>query len=529
MKLCNKKTFMLMSFLTIILLTSSFSSVGISVNNKAVSFNDQRSLKLAETNNITIRIALYPPLHRSAHGDTYSIVFNYTWKSGEKVYRFTTYLLNVDELRGGGERPLNRDNFDLLVVSVNYFSYTIHGLNPKIVKNIKDFLSEGGGYLGICGGPTFASLGFEKPKNIYERWTNKGVLGILNVYLNQGLFTEMQYCMRAIGGLPSIQSKIERDNDNPIFDTYAGNFVNFTYGGGPACYYANKTDDPKLGELVSILTFSEELMDTYPLHNWKKKLIGWKPEEVIKTDYKGLWNGIASTYNNSGRIVVFGSHPEIPLHMNATVKEVISKRSKYSSLGLVPLPCYILEGGEYFNISYNFWVHRRAAAWIAGVPDEDLPPNNELMVYLNQPQFRTGNQFYLNGSIIGAFFNFSLLNPPFDFPIIENSWILSRIFGRFVSKRLAEVVEKTGLTIIVGDITVLAYAEGSDIVEFYIDDELKYVANNRSYINPYTNESFFEWKMDENNLKGVHRLEVRAYDSYGNYCVDGSEFLFYNT
>ena len=41
--------------------------------------------------------------------------------------------------------------------------------------------------------------------------------------------------------------------------------------------------------------------------------------------------------------------------------------------------------------------------------------------------------------------------------------------------------------------------------------------------------SVFLWNLDENNLNGIHRLETRAYDEYGNYVCDGSEFLFYNS
>ena len=71
---------------------------------------------------------------------------------------------------------------------------------------------------------------------------------------------------------------------------------------------------------------------------------------------------------------------------------------------------------------------------------------------------------------------------------------------------------------IIGDITVEAYAENSDIVEFYIDDVLEYNATSQP----------FKWNLTK-KLDGVHRLEIRAYDEYGNCARDGSEFLFINT
>ena len=79
------------------------------------------------------------------------------------------------------------------------------------------------------------------------------------------------------------------------------------------------------------------------------------------------------------------------------------------------------------------------------------------------------------------------------------------------------------MTIIVGDLTVEAYAENSNIVEFYLDGELKNTSTTQSA------EGVFTWNLDENNLNGIHRLETRAYDEYGNYVCDGSEFLFYNS
>jgi hypothetical protein len=55
-------------------------------------------------------------------------------------------------------------------------------------------------------------------------------------------------------------------------------------------------------------------------------------------------------------------------------------------------------------------------------------------------------------------------------------------------------------------------------VEFYLNGELEYT----DYKHP------FKWKLDKNNFNGIHRLELRAYDEYGNRACNGSEFLFFN-
>ena len=436
MKRINKKVTVLMLFLLISPLTFSYSSADTHRASQSPLrippelFADiDGEINENEPNTRIIRIAQYPLASNS--DQLLGIVFNYTWATHDTVYKFTRRTLTLEEVMGGGNRPLNIENYDLLVVGANYMSYLKDSFKPELQENIKDFLSQGGGYLASCAGVTLASQGYENPKNLYERRTNKGVLKIADVYLNHDFNGEIQYCMRA-NGLPPIDLKVERDNENPIFTPYTNSTLNLTYGGGPGMYKENLTD-PKLGEITPLLTYNEELMVTKTIHFYKKRIIGWKEGNPIETDLLGQYCGVATTYNSSGRLVLFASHAEIPLVVNGTIDEFIGKRPKFSSLGILPRPVYSWVGTP-VNMSYNWWIHRRAAAWIAGVPDEDLPPCNELMVFIDKPQFRLGRQFYFKDSQVGRFFNFSLLEPPFNFPRIEKSFILSRIIGKFVSK-----------------------------------------------------------------------------------------------
>jgi hypothetical protein len=127
------------------------------------------------------------------------------------------------------------------------------------------------------------------------------------------------------------------------------------------------------------------------------------------------------------------------------------------------------------------------------------------MVFIDKPQHRFGYQLYIKDHQVGSFFNFSLLEPFFNFPWLEKSFLMKKVAGKFVSKRLLDAVSKVGKTIIIGDITIEAYAENSNKVEFYLDGRLEYTDT----------EHPFEWKLDKNNLNGVHRLELYAYDEYG--------------
>ena len=453
------------------------------------------SVKITEINKITkeneiiqvIKIAQYPKFGGGCD-ESIQILFNYTWKINDKIYKFEIRGLTLAEVAGKGEKPLNVENYDLLYVGVNYWSFIKDGLRPKLVKNIKKFLSNGGGYLGSCAGAVFASQGYEKPKNLIERRVNKAVLQIMDAYINFDFFGEPMYCIKS-NGLPPIELKVEKNNSNPIFNLYTNETLNLTYGGGPGLYNANLSDQ-NLGEMTTLLTFNEELMETKPIHFWKKRILGWKKGEVIKTDLLGNDCGIATTFNDSGRIVVFAAHAEIQLVLDGHIEEFIGKAPTYCNLGIFPRPVYAWIGNTSFNFSFNWWIHRRAAAWIAGVPDEDLPPCNELMVYMDKPQFRLGYKLYVNDKI-------------------KNPLLGKRLLNRILSR-----IDKT---IIFGDITVEALAENSNIVEFYLDDILEYTDT----------ESPFQWNLNK-NLSGVHRLEIRAYDEYGNYACDGSEFMFYN-
>jgi len=474
MKTTTKITIVLVFFILMVPLAFSCNSAEIS--------EDGQNIRV-------IKIAQYP---RYAGCDQlFDLIFNYTWKADDKLYKFTCTELTLKEVRGGGERPLNIENFDILAVGATFTGWTKDGLDPRIAKNVKEFLSHGGGYLSSCGGTIFSTQGYKNPKNLFEKRVNKCVLKIADVYINLNLDGEDQYIRKcgelttANQGLIPIENRVVRNNANPIFALYPMNTVNMSYGGGPGLYCAN-AGDPNLGEITPLLVINEELMDTKPIHWYIKGLLpGWIPFKTVKTDMFGQYGAIATTYGN-GKVVVFNAHPEIRLILNGTIKEYIGRSTGFG-VRFPPFRVVFSWTGTPMNMSYNWWIHRRAAAWIAGVPDDDLPPCNELTVFMDKPQFRFAHKLYVNNHIDDS---------------------------KAAKKRVAEA----GMTIIQGNITVEAYAENSDIVEFYLDGVLGYT----DFTSPFT------WDLDK-GLNGVHRLELRSYDEYGNCAYDGSGFLFYNT
>lgn len=493
--------------ITILFLIITPSVISMNITNKSleskkiINENSKSVITGIEKNLITIRIAHYPKFSKSLKFEDYesgagessgNYVFNYTWNVNDKTYTFSNRILSLKEMRGIGKNALNIENYDLLYVGVNYWSFLRDGLMRKLSDNIKKFLLDGGGYIGSCGGAIFASQGFEKPRDLYQRISNRGVLNVADIYLNHDYFGEIQYVLRENHALPPINLKIEESKEVPIFKDYKDTHINLTYGGGAGLYIPN-LPDPNLDEITPLLTFDEELMETKPLHWYRKGILpGWVPFKKVKTDLKGNYAGIATTYKNSGRIVLFAVHAEIPLIVNGTIEEKFGIRDSYSSFGLFPRIIYDYKG-EVLNMSKNFWVHRRAAAWVSGVPNEDLPPSNEIGIFLKKPYFIV-KSIYINDTL-------QSIIPPDGF-----EW-------------LAQLLNEYDMTIIFGDITVEALGESCEKVEFYIDGILEYT----DYTSPYT------WVLDKNNFIGIHHLEVRGHDQYGNYVRSGSDFFFINT
>jgi hypothetical protein len=436
----------------------------------------------------TIRIALYPP--GSESDKLFNLIFSYTWHANNTEYTYEVTTLSLNQLKGRGNNALNVDNYDVLVVGASFSSCVWDSNSNLLLENIRKFISEGGGYIGVCAGATFASQGFEGQK-IYEKYLNKNTLKIIDLYLNCDIDEESAYISK-LGeyvndpkqGMIPLNCRINRDADNPIFDAYKESTINITYGGGPGLYIA-KGDEPLLGEVKPILFVNEDLMKTAPIHRWRKTLTGWNKEDLVKIDIFGQYAGVTSTYGK-GRVMVLTAHPEIPLTIDGSVKEYIGFSSGYGIGFRIPRMVYMYEG-EVQNFSKNWWIHRRAAAWLAGVPEENLPPCDELLCLMDKPI----------SDWQGKKYNLYVNN-------VDKTTKIS-----------SKIISLTGKTIIMGEIDIVAYTEKCEYVEFYLDDELQYTDIDYPFC--------YSLKSD---LKGTHKIGIKGYDKYGNYALDDGEYLF---
>ena len=111
-----------------------------------------------EIKNIRIAILGEEPLGWGSGKHYFPIILNsYSWKTEEIKYKFTSkYVYDRDIIQG----KLNRENFDVFLIPgggvgdgqavVKGFRYLRKNKNWK--KQIRSFIEDGGGIIGICGG-----------------------------------------------------------------------------------------------------------------------------------------------------------------------------------------------------------------------------------------------------------------------------------------------------------------------------------------------------------------------------------------
>jgi len=335
-----------------------------------------------ETDTTVISVALYECW--GVNNRHIMELLNYSWTMEDQLYRFKVTVIDNRDVKGEGNITLTRDNFDVFIIGASANSYLIDGLNSTWRNTVRNFVANGGGYLGICGGANAGSLGFEDSKNFFHRWVNQGVLGLADVHINDNFLGEWQYLIKfgfdafwtdeddsITPYYASINTTIEKNQENVIFSSYDNNFRDITYAGGPGMYVAHNSDD-KLGAIIPLLRYNEEPMETKPLHYWVPTFNGWKIVKRVTTNLEDRFAGVATIYNSSGRVVLYGPHPEDRVVVNGYVREYLG-RSMINFV--VPFETYVFNYyGTQLDRGYNWWIIRRSVAWAAQIPDVDLPP-----------------------------------------------------------------------------------------------------------------------------------------------------------
>lgn len=334
----------------------------------------------AAANQEIIEVALYDTFGRNNH--YIEELLNYSWTATSQSHRFNVTIIDADDVSGMANVSLTTERFDVFIIGASADSYLIDGLNPTWKHNVQQFVANGGGYLGICGGANAASMGFEHPRNWFQRRVNHGALGLADIYINDRFLGEWQYLLKYGWGSDgdygpgrtasyiSVNTTVNEAPDNVIFKDYQESYRYISYAGGPGMYPADTADSIR-GALIPLLTYNEEPMETKPIHYWRPSLTGWKIAANVTTDLYGTFAGVATTYND-GRVVLYGPHPEDGVVVNGTIHE-------YRDYGIpsffFPIETYVFNYvGTSLGETYNWWIVRRSVAWAADLSNGELPP-----------------------------------------------------------------------------------------------------------------------------------------------------------
>ena len=289
------------------------------------------------------------------------VLNGYNWTINNKNYRYNANLVSKQDIING---KLTSDNYHLIVMPggfgywKGFFLFDGDSICPlnsfRWHYQVKKFLNNGGGYLGVCAGSVIASQCKKEPDNIFPQM-DFPMLRITNLYANHGNDEEAEYAFQANSSFAGVPLNVEMEHSgHPVFDPfyfdYASGYRKVSFSGGPGLYRAMK-NDPRLGEITVLATYVEEPMDIGPLHD--------ENGDIIKTDMKGQYSAISTLYNQKSRIIIYSFHPEAPIWFDG---HIVEDGYSYTWSGEQSVP------------NYNWWMLLRGSAWVSKiVPDEDLP------------------------------------------------------------------------------------------------------------------------------------------------------------
>ncbi len=425
-------------FTTIITLIFICSTLIVDANDKKTDF----SIKSSNDNDFReIKVAM---LSEEILGPTEKFLFvraldGYTWTVGNKTFRFEVKEIYYKDIMNG---ELNTDNYDILLVpgGVGVEASMVKGMfsfTPRVKKwknYIADFIKDGGGYTGHCGGASLITESAKEPESpveaLHDRssldvsavnfWYESACAPLLGEFLGHspsrvGLFNYM-YCMYQ----PDIEVEDVADFDmclihdgvpmdipvntsHPIFDDYLKDTRRIKWNAGPAFVTPETADRPLsivarypieevsenestkiyvwdyaggirglLKGLIKSIKDGEGLMGAYyRAEDWELT------NEVININFSNKPCMTAEIYpnENKGRIFLQSLHPEHPVWWGGHIEEMEDTNDNCMSEGLYKwVNMTPLEETIQDEETYNWWMLRREVAWVAKIPDNDLPP-----------------------------------------------------------------------------------------------------------------------------------------------------------
>lgn len=182
----------------------------------------------------------------------------------------------------------------------------------KVRSKIKDFVKNGGTFIGICYGAWEAASGLKKPYTIPPYISSNRIFGLLPTQLK--LIDLPVY--RALPGGGNITLKIV-NKDNPMTFGLPDYIENYRYAAGPI--FNENTIKESSTEVIGVISdidrdtwyWNTSMMNFY--FYWRTPLIS----EEIKMKISNKWMGdsigkatwVANKYEK-GKVIAFGGHPD---------------------------------------------------------------------------------------------------------------------------------------------------------------------------------------------------------------------------
>lgn len=388
-----------------------------------------------ETKKINVALVAQSLLIGSGYGAFVNELDGYSWIVGNTQYILSIHQITDKDIYKG---ELTTENYDLLLMpgggGGGHSIWTKSRLNSPLVKiwrkNIIDFIKDGGGYYGVCGG-TYFILGLDRPPHsVNEIAFDRSSLGVSCVNLSFISYANPIFCQfaglgpEAVGEIAymfysgydwefcqiyamGLCLDVPVNRNHPIFSDYLDDTARIRWVGGPGY---SISDNP--GREISILArFQEEEIsdnETMRIHVWKYtggirglvkgtlehikkdgslfndfshclfRASDWEmTDEIMKTNFSNKPFMTAEVYpnENQARIYLCSGHPEMTVWWGGHMAEAedTDDNSIYNGLSgwINRTPRDETPQDEGLH---NRWMARRAVAWAAKVPDDDLPP-----------------------------------------------------------------------------------------------------------------------------------------------------------
>jgi hypothetical protein len=477
-------------FIIILILIGNLALGGVIKENDKCTVSAKESTEIHE-----IRVAIYTDeiedeSFYGPYGRTRYFVWalDYCWQVGDIIYRFNTTLLPTKNLIRG---ELKKSNYDVLIYPPDaydeyVFSRAIKILpkNWMIARQIKNFVKNGGGYYGSCGGAIITGDMLNKPDSFFERVIKRGMLDIscIDVYFEGTIPLLCQFAGKSpdsVGATPvhlmysgfnqtddnlNYHSGICLDvpimKDNPIFDGYVEETRRVRWIGAPNYVIPENPDRT----IYVLATFPAEDMSenvSTQNHFWRytggvrglikgalKGILGqgevhywdnlglsmsmyclasdWEMQDtLLTTNFSNQPFWVAEIYpnENGARIIRCTGHPEHNVWWGGYIEEAEDTKNNNLFEGLYHWKDILPENETIEDeFSYNYWTLRRSIAWAAQIPDDDLPPMYGSSEVKDISSYNQSSTFTLDGKAERTSKGIESLSLYYRFSNNNNTW-----------------------------------------------------------------------------------------------------------